>query len=80
MEPNDNTTLGKLLTSLTIAGLMIGAIFWVANVNATATHADSLSQQNQAEIQKKADREELREMRQDIKDIRDFLMNKGVPK
>lgn len=76
MEPTENTPLGRVLTIMTIATIIIGAIFWIANVSATASQANSLSQQNANEIQKKADREDLKEIKSDIKDIRDFLMNK----
>jgi len=76
LEPTENTPLGRVLTIMTIATIIIGAIFWIANVSATASQANSLSQQNANEIQKKADREDLKEIKSDIKDIRDFLMNK----
>ncbi len=69
--------LGKLYAALGIIALLIGAIFWVANVSSTASQGLQMSQQNSAKLEQKADKTDTQEIKQDIKEFRkefeDFL-------
>ena len=67
--------IGKVFAICALLAILIPACFWLFNVSAQAQRADQQSQQNAVDIQKKADREDLREIKSDIKEIRDFLLN-----
>jgi cobalamin biosynthesis protein CobD/CbiB len=67
--------LSRITAALTIIGFLLGALFWMFTVASTATAAKSLADTTAQTLEHKADKDDLKEMRQDIKDIRDFLLN-----
>lgn len=79
LEPKESR-LTTAHAALGIAIALILGLLWLFNVSATASQGLQLSQQNQQQLQNKADREDLKEMKQDIKEIRDYLLNGKVPK
>jgi hypothetical protein len=68
-------TLSRITAMLGIIALLLSGAFWLFSASATAQHAEQLSRENAQKLENKADKDDLREIKQDIKEIRDFLLN-----
>ena len=79
LEPKAESSLSKLYAALGIIVILVSAIIALANISSTATQGLQLSQQNAAAIEKKADRDEVRDRLKSIDDklekLNDYLLN-----
>lgn len=79
LEPKEESSLSKLYAALGIIVILVSAIIALANISSTATQGLQLSQQNAAAIEKKADRDEVRDRLKSIDDklekLNDYLLN-----
>lgn len=79
--PEPNRKLGTIAAIVSIAVVVVAGLFWLftmnANANAAKDQADALAQK----VEKKADREEVRdgfnEINKRLDKINDYLMNGG---
>lgn len=77
MEPEtDNSPIGKIAGLIVIVSALIAALFWVANVSATASHADSLSQENQKQIETKAEKQDIQRIYDKLDEINKYLRDR----
>lgn len=82
-EEDVTITRGSLKTiaaALTIIVILLTGMGWVFTVASTASEAKAQAKATADALEHKADKDDLKEMRQDIKDIRDFLLNSGGKK
>jgi len=72
----DNSPLGKIAAAIFIISALIAALFWVANVSATASHADTLSVENQKQIETKAEKQDIQRIYDKLDEINKYLRDK----
>ena len=78
-KEESSLTLSRVYAALGIIVILVSAIIALANISSTATQGLQLSQQNAAAIEKKADRDEVRDRLKSIDDklekLNDYLLN-----
>ena len=81
MEKPRKDLIGTIYKALGIAAVIVGVILWLAATNATATHADNLAIKNAADVEKKADKQDVKEGFQRIYDkldkMNDYLLQQA---
>lgn len=74
MDQNEsNSPLGRIAAALTILAMFIGAVFWIANVSATASHADQIANDASQKLEKKADKQDMQDQLKRIYDKLDSI-------
>lgn len=80
--PEPDRKLGRIVAICSILAVAIAGLFWLFTVNATANGADKKSDANAAAIEKKADKDDVRQGFQNLNDrldkIQEILINGGA--
>jgi type VI protein secretion system component VasK len=64
LSPDPEKKIDAVYKLLAIAAILVGFVAWLASTNSTATDARALSQKNSETLEKKADKEEIRQQLQ----------------
>lgn len=70
--------LGTIAAGLTILGILLGGLFWVFQVGATATEALKIANEAKITAAAKADADDIQELRQAIRDLRHDLEERDL--